>query len=273
LDYLRDLGVRKVRMSFLLPVSPEMDLFTHALASLGIEIVAVLPLDPVSDIAQTHQISEMVKRFRDRVNYWELGSGPDNPAIGWPADNLKSYAASFIRLAQAIKSLDPRARVLNGGLNRSLPQGITRLYEHGAGAYVDIWSVHPFMSPLMPDALGGLRYFSDRIKKTLELIGQRNKTVWWTSIACPGMGSPGAAKDWWLGKNPTEKVQAEWLKILYTNAREMGAGTVFWQGLTDRPGKTGTGRDYFGLCRADGAAKPSYAIYRELSQNSQFPRR
>jgi len=198
-----------------------------------------------------------VKALKSHVRHWEIDSEPDDPAFGWPADDLTSYARYLQAAATLIKTVDPTAVVHNGGLGRSLPKGIARLHALGVGTAVDVWNVHPYLNPLMPDATGGLRYFHDMIQKTLTTLGDGAKPVWWTSIACPGMADPKAAANWWLGKNPTESVQADWARLVMTQVPTWGVAKVFWEGWRDQPGRTGTGIDAFGLHRTDGSPKPA----------------
>ena len=50
------------------------------------------------------------------------------------------------------------------------------------------------------------------------------------------MRDPKTAKDWWLGKNPTEALQADWLKIVYAIAASAGCRTDFLGGMAGPPG-------------------------------------
>jgi len=236
-----------------------------SLAGFSGTLLAVLDLQP-SDREPDLLVRRLVDQLKGRIQHWEIASEPDDPRWGWPEDDLISYAACLKAVAHAIHQADPAAKVHNGGLGRSLPKGIARLYELGAGKEVDIWNVHPYMNPLMPDSIGGLKYFHDMIRKTVDDNGDRAKPIWWTSIACPGMTDPKTAKDWWLGKNPTETIQAEWVKTVLLKPRSWGVTAVFWQDLLDHPATYNNGCDAFGLYHADGSVKASAEMFRQHAQ-------
>jgi len=258
-------GFSWVRLNLRLPLDDmEIRVAESALAQ-GCSLLMVLPLEPNPTSSWRSSLRDALQRFSHDIHHWEVGSEPDDPAFGWPQDQLQTYANSFRRAAAEIKTIDPQACIHNGGLGRSLPKGILQLCELGCDSLIDVWNVHPYLNPLMPDALGGLRYFQDRIQKTLSTCGQAKKPLWWSSIACPGMKDATLAKNWWLGKNPNEQVQADWAKVLFSQAPTWGVEHVFWEGWQDQPGQTSTGIDYFGLLRSDGSPKPAHdAIARPL---------
>jgi hypothetical protein len=247
-------GISSLRIPVPLPLKPQDAAAVESAHAAGCFIMAVLKFSP-ADVQWPHALTQVLQRL-PFVTHWEIESEPDDPIFGWPSDQLATYAACLSKAAALIKGINPQAQIHNGGLGRSLPKGIARLCALGAGASVDIWNVHPYMNPLMPDAKGCLRYFQELIRRTLIQEGQAAKPVWWSSIACPGMRDPKLAVDWWLGKNPTEAMQAEWLKIVYAAAAQAGVERIFWEGWQDRPSQTPTGIDYFGLRRTDNSVKP-----------------
>ena len=92
-----------------------------------------------------------------------------------------------------------------------------------------------------------------------------DKEIWITEIGCPGVKKGEAAANWWMGKNPNEKEQAEWLKMVYTELIKEGVATkIFWAFLRDCNNHWGNGVDYFGLVRWDFSAKPAFFAYKEI---------
>jgi hypothetical protein len=75
------------------------------------------------------------------------------------------------------------------------------------------------------------------------------------------MRDPASAKAWWLGKNPSEIMQAEWLTMIGAIAAQTGVERIFWEGWQDRPGRTHTGIDYFGLLRPDASQKSIVDVF------------
>ena len=257
---LKTYGISALRMPVRLQLKEEAALTVEAAHAAGCFILAVLQFSP-QDSAWPEALRQTVERL-SFVTHWEIDSEPDDALFGWPQDHLSTYAACLIQAAALIKNIQPQAKIHNGGLGRSLPKGLTQLCALGAGECIDIWNVHPYMNPLMPDAKGCLRYFQDMITQALAKEGQKDKPLWWSSIACPGMADPKAAANWWLGKNPTETMQAEWLKILLAMAANTGVERLFWEGWQDHPHPTSTGIDYFGFLRADGSPKPLLSGFR-----------
>ena len=73
---------------------------------------------------------------------------------------------------------------------------------------------------------------------------------------------------WWLGRNPSEIVQAEWVKIVYRNALKWpNVQKVFWAFFRDTD-HFKDGVDYFCLVRRDFSLKPAYACFKDLAQQS-----
>lgn len=250
-------AVRDVRVGVPLDAPDDAAAQVEAALASGLSVLAVAqgPLwRPFNE--WTGALEGLAARFKDRVRHWEIGSEPDDPRSGWPQDDLQTYAAALVQAARRLRVVDPAMRIHNAGLGRSLPKGLARLHALGAAGSIDIWNVHPYMSPLMPDAKGGLAYFQRLISQTLERLGESHKPVWWSSFACPGLKDPRSVPDWWLGKNPAEPVQAEWARTALAVAHEGGVARVFWEGALDRPGLTCTGIDAFGWRRADGSDKP-----------------
>jgi hypothetical protein len=259
LPSLKRLGFSFLRLSLHVPPRTEEAIAIDAARASGCAVMAVIKADPMDPAVWESPLRQTILQFKDRVRHWEIGSEPDDAVSGWPQDDFVTYAARLKTAETLIKDVDPTALVHNGGQGRSLPKGIARLCALGVGTLIDIWNVHPYMNPLMPDAKGCLRYFHDMIHAMLVAQGQADKPVWWSSIACPGMTDPKATRDWWLGKNPTEALQADWLNLIMTQVPTWGVEKVFWEGWHDRePGSTKTGIDHFGLLRTDGSAKTAF---------------
>ncbi|MFH0827947.1 MAG: hypothetical protein V1919_02135, partial [Candidatus Omnitrophota bacterium] len=71
-------------------------------------------------------------------------------------------------------------------------------------------------------------------------------------------------KNWWMGKNPSEKLQAIWAKTVYTNLlKEKSVEKIFWAFFRDTNEHWKNGTDYFGLIRNDFSKKPAFEAYKE----------
>lgn len=77
-------------------------------------------------------------------------------------------------------------------------------------------------------------------------------------------------KNWWMGKNPNERQQAEWLKKIFTALiKNENVEKVFWAFFRDCNKHWDNGIDYFGLVRWDFSRKPSFKAYRECFNKRQ----
>ncbi len=99
--------------------------------------------------------------------------------------------------------------------------------------------------------------------KIMKRNGDGHKKIWITEIGCPGVGPNIKTKNWWMGDNPTEKQQADFVKGVYTELINAAAvEKVFWAFFRDTKGHWGTGVDYFGLVRWDYSKKPAFSTYK-----------
>jgi hypothetical protein len=209
----------------------------------------------------------VVHRFKNIILHWEIWNEPDDLRFWQPQDAQHSYVELLKQSSIAIKEEDPSALVHLAGLSQGLPASLKAMYAQGAREFFDVVNIHPFVHPLMPDALGCLRYFYESAYRVMQQNGDGGKPLWFTAIGAPGLQDPRRTADWWLGKNPTEIHQAEWVRRLYTDAlRWPGVTKIFWSFFRDTEGHFGDGTDFCGLVRSDFSKKPAWNVYAELSR-------
>ena len=86
----------------------------------GIEVVAITDGAKVADhdtfVREQEEIEKFLKRFARRVHppFWELGNEPDLPFFF--RAGIPRYMEGYYRMYDAIKSVDPKAMVSNGGI-------------------------------------------------------------------------------------------------------------------------------------------------------------
>ncbi len=205
----------------------------------------------------------VIGRYKDKVKYWEVWNEPDSPTYWSKQDGLKSYCALLKDVYLAAKLVDPDCKVLNGGLAMGL-SSVNRLYDNGAGKYFDILNIHIFENPLVSGRIKGVTAYPKLARKIMNKHGDSDKEIWITEIGCPGVKKGVDTASWWLGRNPDEKQQAEWLKKVFTELlNQKIVSKIFWAFLRDCNNHWGNGIDYFGLLRWDFSAKPAYYSYKE----------
>jgi len=206
---------------------------------------------------------EVVNRYKDRIKYWEIWNEPDSATYWSKQDGLKSYCALLKDVYTALKEVDPECKILNGGLANGL-SSVNRLYENGAKDYFDILNIHFFQNPLHPGSIKAVAAYPKLAYKVMVRNGDGNKKIWITEIGCPGLKRGVKTEGWWLGKNPTEKKQAEWVKQVYTQLlKEKTVDKIFWAFFRDCSNHWNTGVDYFGLVRWNFSKKPAFDAYKE----------
>jgi len=207
--------------------------------------------------------TRVIGRYRDKIKYWEVWNEPDSPIYWTPQDGLKSYCALLKEVYPAAKKIDPDCKILNGGLANGI-SSVNRLYDNGAKDYFDVLNIHIFESPLHDGAITRVAAYVRAARKIMQRKGDGHKKIWVTEIGCPGVKSGVKANNWWLGENPDEEKQAEWLGEVYgALLEEEAVEKVFWTFLRDCKNHWDNGIDYFGLVRWDYSAKPALLAYQK----------
>lgn len=210
--------------------------------------------------------SRVIERFKSKVKYWELWNEPDSHIYWEPQDGLKSYCALLKEVYTAAKKIDPDCKILNGGFANGI-SSLNKLYDNGAKDYFDILNIHIFESPLSDGALKRVSVYPKLAYKVMARNGDSHKKIWVTEIGCPGVKSGFDVKNWWLGKNPNEWQQAEWLINIYTElTKNEAVEKIFWAFFRDCKKHWDNGVDYFGIVRWDFSKKPAFSAYKDTSE-------
>ncbi len=224
--------------------------------------------DPPDPDLFANYARRVVARYKSRVKYWELWNEP-NVDIYWkPQDGMKRYTALLKRTYTELKREDATCRLLVGGLSMDFIASLEQLYQQGAKDYFDICNVHPFVTPVVENALALLIGSISKVRAVMAAHGDAVKPLWITELGCPGMPAGAQTKEWWLGRNSTEDEQARWVEKVYdglANGREVEK--IFWAFFRDTPNHFECGTDFFGLLREDFSKKPAFFAYQKRSLN------
>ena len=282
---MKEAGVGIVRMDFLWDeIEPKKGSFDFAkydcivdlLVENNIEILGLLNYSaswatacsewncpPEDSKLFVNYAEKVIARYKGKIKYWEIWNEPDS-AIYWSKqDGMKGYCELLRQVYLAAKKINPDCKILNGGL-ASGAASVNRLYDNGSKDYFDIMNVHFFESPLHQNAIKGAKSFIKLTYKIMSRNGDGHKKIWVTEIGCPGVRRGVTVKSWWVGDNPNEKQQAEWVKSVYTELlKDKNIEKIFWAFFRDCKGHWDNGIDYFGLIRWDFSKKPSFKAYQE----------
>ncbi|MGB4520981.1 MAG: beta-galactosidase [Candidatus Omnitrophota bacterium] len=210
---------------------------------------------------------KLIERYKGKIKYWEIWNEPDSGTYWEPQDGLKSYCRLLKEVYIAAKKVNPECKILNGGLANGLGS-INRLYDNGAGGYFDILNIHFFETPLTANAIKAVTAYPKLAYKIMSRNGDKDKLIWVTEIGCPGVKNTVKTKNWWMGKNPDELQQAQWVTKVYSELlKNNKVEKIFWAFFRDCNNHWGTGVDYFGLVRWDFSKKPSFGAYKKCFNN------
>jgi hypothetical protein len=210
---------------------------------------------------------EVIAYFKGRVKFWEVWNEPDSSIYWVNQDGLKSYCTLLKDVYTAAKRVDPNCKILNGGLANGIAS-VNHLYDNGAKNYFDILNLHIFESPLNPNAIKRVVAYPKLAYKIMTTNDDGHKKIWITEIGCPGVKRGIKVRNWWMGKNPTERQQAEWVKGVFKELlKNKNIKKVFWAFFRDCKKHWDNGIDYLGLVRWDFSKKPSFYAYQKSFQD------
>lgn len=206
-------------------------------------------------------VRKVVERYRDRVRHWEVWNEPDSPVYWKNQDGLVAYCGLLAETYRLLKQLDPQCMVLNGGLTHEL-SAVNRLYDNGGKGYFDALNIHIFANPMVSRGSGGIAAYVRSCAKIMARNGDGRKKIWVTETGCPGVSAAKRVKNWWLGENPGEKEQADWLSRLFdVLLAQPQVEKVFWAFFRDTNDHWKDGTDHLGLVRNDFSRKPAFEAY------------
>jgi polysaccharide biosynthesis protein PslG len=136
------------------------------------------------------------------VSAIEVENSP-NLAGTWPTPNPCDYARLMKDVYPAVKGVDNKIRVLNGGVGgtrskRGALSGdkwIAQLYQNGAAGTFDALSFHPYSYPCSPSEGCGTRTWGElsKVRQSMMDNGDGAKKIWATEFGAPtsGVGADG----------------------------------------------------------------------------------
>jgi hypothetical protein len=224
-----------------------------------------------ADFART-----MVSRYHGLgVHAFEVWNEP-NTSKFWPSGpDAVSYSTLLAAAYPAIKTADPAATVLVGGLSKNDYDYVAQLYAAGAGPFFDALAVHPYTgvadptwcwnegttTKLAKDAFCGI----EEVRNTMVANGDSAKGIWLTEFGwSTNTGAYGVS----------EATQADFLTKAFTKAASYPyVQTAFWYNFRNNYWLNAPA-DYeanLGLLRVDFSAKPAYTAMQSWTGATPAP--
>lgn len=288
ISMMQEAGVGWIRLDFLWgDIEPKEGNFDFAkydrivelLRNKGIHILGILHYStdwasacgqwncpPKDNKVFVNYASKVIERYKGQIKHWELWNEPDSSIYWKEQDGLKSYCVLLKEVYIAAKQIDPECKILNGGIANGI-SSVNNLYDNGAKGYFDILNIHFFDTPLRAVGIKAVASYPRLAYKIMQRHGDGDKKIWITEIGCPGVKMVLDVDNWWMGNNPTERQQAEWVKKVYTELlKDAHVEKIFWAFFRDTKDHWKNGVDYFGLIRWDYSRKPAFRAYQECYQ-------
>jgi hypothetical protein len=196
------------------------------------------------------------------VHSWEIWNEPNAGTFWAPQPDADEYGSLFRSAAEAIRSIDPDATLLIGGLapkfdvqEAVIPPAeyLGQLYANGTATLADGIAAHPYSFPAMPTEdrqrmIGG---FADlpSLRAVMEAHGDGEKKIWITEFGAPTGTGPYAVSE--------EDQAAALLQALDQTGRWDWAGPLIYYELVDGGRDLADPEQNFGVLHEDLAPKPA----------------
>ncbi|HEX4490038.1 MAG TPA: cellulase family glycosylhydrolase [Acidimicrobiia bacterium] len=221
------------------------------------------PIDP-DDFARF--VSAAAQRYAPTgVTTWEIWNEPNVSTFWYPRPNPQEYTALLVRASAAIKSVEPNATVITGGLSPAADSSngseisaltfLDAIYAAGGGRAFDAVALHPYSFPNLPDFAADYNTFlaTPALHQVMVDHGDALKKIWGTEVGAPTEGGGGAV---------SESVQAEIVTQAYQRWTEWSyTGPLIWFAYEDAGSSPFDRDDHFGLVDTDGRPKPALAAF------------
>ena len=199
------------------------------------------------------------------VHDWQIWNEPNTHAFWrqWPWEG--DYVALLRAVRPALRAVDPRARVVLGGLPNKSWKGLARIYRAGGRRYFDLVALHPFT--------GGVDGVVKIVRMNRAVMARNHdarkhlvitETAWTSS-----RGRTSTVYTWETSESGQAEKVRHLLRLLARVRRRERIERVYWFTWMTEDSSRGYSFDYAGLrrLRAPGPAesKPALAAYRRTA--------
>lgn len=196
--------------------------------------------------------------FKGRVRYWQIWNEPENALYWQPSPDAGAYATLLKTVYPAIKSANPDAQILLGGVVPTHLDYLRGIYLNDAWSSFDILGLHPYVDPKSPEQGQIGTGDVSAVKALAGDLGQ--KPIWATEL---GWATGPVGRD---STGVDEQSQANYLVRGMALLRAAGVDKVIWYSFKD------DSNGPYGLVRAGSdpgdysQRKPAFDAFRALNQ-------
>lgn len=211
----------------------------------------------------------LVRRYGDKIAYYEIWNEPDNVQCWKRGVNGKEYADFAIRTAKTVKGANPNAKVIVGAISAyKWIFFLSDAFKAGLAEYADAVSYHfyTYDEKQIFRAVKTLRALCNRYNPRLEIIQGETGSQ---------SHSGGSGAMYWIAAD--ERMQAKHLarRLLTDILSGVTFTSVFTcvdmnENLDAKAGEVITKRGYFGLLSADFDSKTGLAVGEYKEKPSYF---
>jgi hypothetical protein len=236
------------------------------------------PADPNTYASFAGMVANRYKAYG--VHDWEIWNEPNNVNFYQPAANPAEYTAMLRAAYTQIKQVDPTSLVLTGGTAPEDSSGgylspvdfVTGIYAAGGKGAFDAVAAHPYTWPYSPawSNPNGAWGQMTTMHNVMASYGDGTKKIWITEFGAP-TGGPGsiATSGFSTAEGRADHVTEALQARIVTDSINIEApvswiGPYFWYSYKDAGTTSDTVENFFGLLRADGSAKPSLQVFKNM---------
>lgn len=200
-------------------------------------------------------VYETVKRYKDKIHYWEIWNEPNGGSFWRSQPNVADYTRLLIASYKAARKADPQCVILAPGVSEIDRDFIRGIFENGGGDYFDVLSVHPYpsYSQEVPDVT--LVWDVEAARSIMRTSG-KDKPIWASEIGYPTNVKGGVS----------EETQASNLVRAYLQCIALGFENIMWYDFRDDGIDIRYSEHNFGILRHDYSLKPAYAALKTLTR-------
>lgn len=214
---------------------------------------------PPTDMqAWSNYVSAVCSRYKGRVSAWEVWNEQNITGFWMPGPDPAAYLNLLAAASPAIRSADPAATVVMGGVAGLDPSYLDNCLKLGAAQYVDAIAYHPYPETLkMGDYTpqeANIRYIDQFVRNLISKYTTKPLQVWLTEFGWTTTTTRPPGVD--------EQTQASYLLRMLINQAGCSSDRIIYYDLFDDLTGASNPEANYGIIANDMRRKLSYSYYR-----------